>query len=139
LALDERRRILYIVSNVSPTMAGRAGHVAAIDLNRGRIAMRSPRMTFPLGAALDTGRARLFVTDEADNVVYVLDSRTLRPVRSPLTMCRTPWRPRIAAGRLYVPCARDDKVDVFDLSSLRRVAGAPFSTGGFPLGVALWR
>jgi len=84
-------------------------------------------------------RHRLFVTDEARDVVYVLDSRTLVALRKPLTTCRTPWRPRIANGRLFVPCARADKVDVFDLASLRRVSGAPFATGGFPLSVALWQ
>jgi DNA-binding beta-propeller fold protein YncE len=45
----------------------------------------------------------------------------------------------VADGRLFVPCANADKVDVFDLRTLRRVNGAPFSTGGYPLSVAFWK
>ncbi len=95
-------------------------------------------MTFPLGIAFEDKRSRLFVTDESADTVYVLDARTLARIHTPLKTCRTPWRPRIAGDRLYVPCARANAVDVFDLATLRRVKGAPFATGGFPLSVALW-
>jgi DNA-binding beta-propeller fold protein YncE len=95
-------------------------------------------MKFPLGIALDERRGRLFVTDESTSEVYVLSARNLRTLHAPLQTCSTPWRPRVAAGRLYVPCARANSVDVFELRTLRRVAGAPFATGGFPLSVALW-
>ncbi|HEY9180753.1 MAG TPA: hypothetical protein VIO32_08525 [Candidatus Baltobacteraceae bacterium] len=141
LALDAKRRRLFVVSNTSPSMPSHGGYVAAIDLTSSRtphIVMRSAHMVFPLGAALDAARDRLFVTDEAKNAVYVLSTRTLRAVHAPLRSCETPWRPRVSNGRLYVPCANSDKVDVFDLKTLRRVAGAPFATGGFPLSVALW-
>lgn len=140
IALDEQAQRLFVVSNTSPSMKERAGYVAAIDLKRRvpRIVMHSARMVFPLGAALDDKRGRLFVTDEVKNAVYVLSAKTLATVHAPLQTCATPWRPRIAAGRLYVPCADSDKVDVFDARTLRRVAGAPFSSGGFPLSVALW-
>jgi DNA-binding beta-propeller fold protein YncE len=140
IALDEQAQRLFVVSNTSPSMKERAGYVAAIDLKRPvpRIVTRSARMVFPLGAALDDKLGRLFVTDEVKNAVYVLSAKTLATVHAPLQTCATPWRPRIAAGRLYVPCADSDKVDVFDARTLRRVAGAPFSSGGFPLSVALW-
>lgn len=140
LALDPKAQRLFVVSNTSPSMPSRGGYVAAIDL-RGKphIVERSARMVFPIGAALDRQRGRLFVTDEAQNQVYVLNSKTLRPARAPLHTCDTPWRPRVAYGRLYVPCASANKVDVFDLRTLRRVRGAPFATGGYPLSVALWR
>jgi DNA-binding beta-propeller fold protein YncE len=140
IALDAKAQRLYVVSNNSPAMHPGGGFVAAIDLRRSGapIVSKSKPMTFPLGVALDAGRSRLFVTDESADDVYVLSDKTLRAVRSPLQTCRTPWRPRIAAGRLYVPCARSNTIDVFDLSTLRRVKGAPFATGGFPLSVALW-
>lgn len=140
LALDTGNRRLFAVSNTSPSMPSRGGFVAAIDLTSTapHIVMRSARMVFPVGADVDTKSARLFVTDEAKNAVYVLSTRTLRQVHKPLGTCRTPWRPRVAGGRLYVPCASADRVDVFDLRTLRRVPGAPFATGGFPLSVALW-
>lgn len=140
IALDPRARRLYVVSNTSPAMRRGGGYVAAIDLRKrgAPIVAKSGNLTFPLGAALDAGAHRLFVTDEASDVVYVLDARTLRRAHAPLRTCRTPWRPSISAGRLYVPCARANRVDVFDLHSLRRVPGAPFATGGFPLGVAVW-
>ncbi len=140
IALDPKRRRLYVVSNLSPTMRASGGYAAAIDLARrgAPIVARSGSMEFPLGAALDTARNRLFVTDEGADRVYVLDAATLRVRRAPLRTCRTPWRPRVAKDRLYVPCARSNAVDVFDLRTLHRVAHAPFATGGFPLSVALW-
>jgi DNA-binding beta-propeller fold protein YncE len=140
IALDEAAQRLFVVSNTSPSMPSRGGYVGAIDL-RGEhphVNMRSARMVFPIGAAFDASAKRLFVTDEAKNAVYVLSARTLREIHAPLATCDTPWRPRVSGNRLYVPCAQADKVDVFDLKTLRRVAGAPFATGGFPLSVALW-
>lgn len=140
MALDSKTRRLFVVSNTSPSMPSRGGYAAAIDLQakKPHIVMRSARMVFPIGAAFDESTGRLFVTDEAANAVYVLSGKTLRALRAPLKTCATPWRPRISAGRLFVPCASANQVDVFDARSLHRVAGAPFSTGGFPLSVALW-
>lgn len=140
LALDPQTRRLFVVSNTSPSMPSRGGFVAAVDLKSAvpHIVMRSARMVFPIGADIDIKTSRLFVTDEAKNAVYVLSTRTLHDVHAPLRTCDTPWRPRIAAGRLYVPCASANEVDVFDLRTLHRIAGAPFKTGGFPLSVALW-
>jgi YVTN family beta-propeller protein len=139
IALDVKTQRLFVVSNTSPSMPSRAGYVAAIDLKRRspRIVLRSARMVFPIGAAFDARSGRVFVTDEAKNTVYVLSGKNLRAVHAPLATCDTPWRPLVTAGRLYVPCANADKVDVFNLHTLKRVAGAPFSTGGFPLSVAL--
>lgn len=141
VALDQKNRRLFVVSNTSPSMPSRGGFVAAIDLKSRvpRVTLRSERMVFPIGATIDERSGRLFVTDEAKNVVYVLSTKTLKAVHAPLSTCNTPWRPRVDGRRLYVPCASADKVDVFDLPSLRRAAGAPFATGGFPLSVALWR
>jgi len=140
IALDERTRLLYVVSNVSPSMTPGGGFVAAIALNRpsAPVVARSSRLKFPLGAAFDTRTKRVFVTDEAADVVYVLDAQTLRAVRAPLQTCSTPWRPHVSGDRLYVPCAREDRVDVFSLKSLARVRGAPFPTSGYPLSVATW-
>lgn len=140
IALDRKAGRLFVVSNTSPSMPQGAGYVGAIDLKRRvpRVVMRSARMIFPIGAAIDERSQRLFVTDEVKNAVYVLSTKNLHAVHAPLSTCNTPWRPSIVRGRLYVPCANADKVDVFDLRSLRRVPDAPFSTGGFPLSVALW-
>ncbi len=140
VALDERGRRLFVVSNVSPSMTPGGGFVAAIALNEAspHVVTRSLHLKFPLGAAFDPQSKRVFVTDEADSVVYVLNAATLRPVRAPLQTCSTPWRPRVSGGRLYVPCAREDRVDVFSLATLKRVPGAPFPTSGYPLSVATW-
>lgn len=141
LVLSPSGSTLYAVSNQSLTSPfGHAGSVVAIDLaNHVPHVMRSSGpLTFPVAAALDSQRNRLFVTDEHDDDVYVLDGGTLRAVHAPLATCRTPWKPSIDDGRLYVPCARADEVDVFDLRTLRRIHGAPFRTGGYPLAVAVW-
>lgn len=140
IALDERTQRLFVVSNVSPSMTPGGGFVAAIALNKtsAPVVARSPHLKFPLGAAFDPRTNRVFVTDEAANVVYVLNATTLRPAHAPLQTCGTPWRPSASGGRLYVPCAREDRVDVFSLATLSRVRGAPFPTGGYPLSVATW-
>ncbi|HET9392367.1 MAG TPA: hypothetical protein VFO29_02410 [Candidatus Rubrimentiphilum sp.] len=140
VALDARGGRLFVVSNMSPSMRPGGGYVAAIGVNAAtpRIVTRSSRLRFPLGVAFDARSARVFVTDEAANVVYVLNSTTLREAHAPLVTCATPWRPRVAGDRLYVPCAREDRVDVFALKTLRRVKGAPFPTGGYPLSVSVW-
>lgn len=142
LALSPNGDRLYAVSNQSTgSPFGAPGAVVAFALGSApRRVARSTNLTFPLGAALDAGHSRLFVTDEAADAVYVLDSRTLQARHAPLATCRTPWKPAMDAvtGRLYVPCARSGKVDVFDTATLRRVAGAPFATGSYPLAVALW-
>lgn len=140
MALDAQRQRLYVVSNTSRTMHSGGGYVAAIDVRKpyAPIVAKSANMPFPLGAVLDEQGRRLFVTDEAADQVNVLDAATLRRTASPLHTCRTPWRPRITGNRLYVPCARSNAVDVFNVVTLRRVKGAPFLTGGFPLSVAVW-
>jgi YVTN family beta-propeller protein len=138
VALDERGHRLFVVSNISPSMNPRGGSVAAIPLARTGAVTRSGELRFPLGVAYDSASRRVFVTDEAANVVYVLRGDTLREAHAPLQTCSTPWRPRIFDGRLFVPCAREDRVDVFSLATLKRVRGAPFPTGGYPLSVAVW-
>ncbi len=140
IALDERGRRLFVVSNASPSMTPGGGFVAAIALNgpSPHVVMRSPHLKFPVGAAFDPRTNRVFVTDEAADVVYVLHAATLRPAIAPLQTCSTPWRPRISGDRLYIPCAREDRVDVFSLVTLKRVRGAPFPTSGYPLSVATW-
>lgn len=139
IALDAAAQRLYVVSNTTRSAQSAGGFVAAIDL-RGRsprIVLRSPTLRFPLGAALDARRSRLFVTDESANVIYVLDPRTLA-VTHVLPTCRTPWRPHIDARYLYVPCMRSNAFDLYALDGLQRVRGAPFATGGTPLGIASW-
>jgi hypothetical protein len=140
LALTPDGARLYAVSNQSVTSPfAHQGDVVAIDVraHRPHIVARSSGLAFPVAAALDHKRNRLFVTDELRNVVYVLDGRTLRAVHEPLETCNTPWKPLVDAGRLYIPCARSNQIDVFDLATLRRAQGAPFPTGGYPLSLAV--
>ena len=141
IALSRDGDTLYAVANqsVQARSLAHAGYVASIPL-RGRGARRrSADLRFPLGAALDGATGRLFVTDEAADEIYVLNAATLRASHRPLPTCRTPWKPLLSGSRLYIPCARADAVDVYDVRTLRRIAGAPFATGGYPLGVAIWR
>jgi DNA-binding beta-propeller fold protein YncE len=143
LALSPDGRRLFATSNQStgsPFGAPGSAVAIALDGKTPRVVARSERLTFPLGVALDAPTHTLFVTDEAIDAVYVLDDRSLRAKHAPLQTCRTPWKPFLDAEshRLYVPCARADKVDVFDAATLHRVAGAPFNTGGYPLAVTAW-
>ena len=143
LALSSNGGCLYVVSNQSTgSLFGAPGSVVAIDVhgNKHRVIARSLPLSFPLGIALDERAHRLFVTDENENDVDVLDTATLRARTAPLKTCDTPWQPTLdaASGRLYVPCAQSDAVDVFGTSTLHEIAGAPFHTGGYPLAVAVW-
>lgn len=142
LALSSDGSTLYAVSNQSAaSFLGASGSVVAFSLrSRPRAIARSGPLNFPLGIALDEAARRAFVTDEGLGVVDVLDARTLQPKSPPLHTCTTPWKPALdlRTARLYIPCAGSDAVDVFDTKTLRRVRGAPFRTGGYPLSVALW-
>ena len=139
IALDPARRRLFAVSNQNVGMAG-GGYVAALDLGSapGKVIARSAKFPFPLGIAFDARRNLLFVTDEDAAEVYVLDARTLHARHAPLQACAVPWRPHldVARRRLFVPCARSNRVAVFDLDRLRQIRGSPFATGRYPLGVA---
>ncbi|HEY9085957.1 MAG TPA: hypothetical protein VIN40_08510 [Candidatus Tyrphobacter sp.] len=141
LALSPDGLRLYAVSNQGrTTIFGAPGRVTAIALGgQPHVLARSPDLTFPVGVALDAAAGRLFVTDEEANAVDVLDARTLRPRRRPISTCAIPWKPTLdsRARRLYVPCAGSDEVDVIDARTLSRVHGAPFHTGGYPLAVSV--
>ena len=144
LALSPDGSRLYAISNQSAGSPFAApGAAVAIDLRRSppRVVARSAELTFPVGVVLDAGAGRLFVTDEARDVVDVLDARTLRQKHAPLATCRTPWQPALdpSRHRLLVPCARADEIDAFDTRTLRRIAGAPFATGSYPLALTVWQ
>ncbi len=143
LALAPGGMRLYGISNQSAgSLFGAAGSAVAIAVGgaKPRVVARSGDLAFPLGAVLDPQTQTLFVTDESLGVVHMLDARTLRAKRAPLQTCETPWKPSLdrVNRRLYVPCARSNAVDVFDTQTLRRVPGAPFHTGSYPLAVAIW-
>ncbi len=141
LALSPDGTRLYAVSNQSvDSPFAAAGSVVEIDVSgsRSRRLAHSDPLSFPIGIAFDQRHRRVYVTDENDDDVAVLDARTLAAVHAPLRTCETPWKPTVDGDRLYVPCARSNQIDVFDTATLRRVPGAPFATGGYPLAVAVW-
>lgn len=143
LALSADGSVLYAVSNQSTgSPFGAPGSVVAIavDTKHPRVIGRSANLIFPLGISLDRATSTLFVTDESADTIDVLNSKTLRDRRPAIATCRTPWKPFLdeRTQLLYVPCARADRVDVLDARTLRRVPGAPFQTGGYPLAVTVW-
>jgi hypothetical protein len=141
LALSRDGSRLYAVSNQSiDSPFAQAGRVVAIDVrgDDARRIARSGPLPFPVGIALDERHHRVYVTDESADTVSVLDARTLAAVHPPLRTCDTPWKPTLDDDRLYIPCARSNEIDVFDATTLERVPGAPFRTGGYPLAVAVW-
>lgn len=143
LALSQDGSRLYVVSNQGATTFFAApGRVSEILLGaRPRIVARSAQLTFPVGAALDGRNGTLFVTDEEDDTIDVLDARTLSQRHAPIPTCTTPWKPTFDewSGRLFVPCAGSNEVDALDARTFRRVRGAPFATGGYPLAVSVVR
>ena len=143
LALSPGGDRLYAISNQSADSPfAKPGAAIAISLDGAapRVVARSADLAFPIGVALDARSATLFVSDEERREIDVLDARTLRAKRAPLRTCAIPWKLTVdePSERLYVPCAGDNEIDVFDTRTLRRVAHAPFATGGYPLAVAVW-
>lgn len=143
LALSPDGTRLYGISNQSagsPFAAAGSAIELAVGESTPKIVARSRPLAFPLGVALDAATKTLFVTDEARNEVDVLDARTLRARREPLRTCATPWKPSLdsADERLYIPCAGANAIDAFEVRDLRRVPGAPFRTGSYPLAVGIW-
>jgi len=143
LALSPDGSTLYAISNQSAgsLFAAPGSAVAiALDGSKARVKARSAPLNFPLGIAFDARNATLFVTEEARSEIDVLDAGTLRAKRPPLKTCKTPWKPALdeATGRLYVPCASDNAIDVFEAKTLRRLPHAPFATGSYPLAVEIW-
>jgi DNA-binding beta-propeller fold protein YncE len=143
LALSADGSRLYATSNEAADSPFRsAGRAVAIALEgRPRVVARSDSLAFPVGIALDDRTQTLFVSDEERNEIDVLDARTLQTKHQALATCAIPWKLTFdrASDRLYVPCAGDNAIDVFDPRTLRRIAGAPFATGGYPLAIAVWR
>ena len=139
LALSSDGSRLFAVSNQSvESPFGAAGSVVAVEVDTERIIARSERLAFPIGIAADPEHQRLYITDEDTDAIDVLDARTLRSVHAPIRTCDTPWKPTLDRGLLWVPCTRSDQIDVFNAATLQRVPGAPFTTGGYPLAVAIW-
>ena len=143
LALSNDGDRLYVVSNQSrSSILDASGGVVAYALNHGppHLVARSAILAFPVGIAYDHRDHRVFVTDEREDTVDVLDARTLRPVRAPLATCSIPWLPTYdpPSGRLYIPCSRSGKIDIFNGHTLARIKGAPFASGGYPLAIAVW-
>lgn len=140
LALSPDGKRLYATSNqgVSTPFAA-PGSAIAIDVtHEPRVVARSRALAFPIGIAVSEDGRHVYVTDEHDNAVDVLDSHTLAAERPALATCATPWKPLVDRGLLYIPCARDSLVDVFETRTYTHARGAPFKTGGYPLAVAVW-
>ncbi|MDP9017104.1 MAG: hypothetical protein M3N19_02130 [Candidatus Eremiobacteraeota bacterium] len=139
IALDAVHQKLFVVSNQDTEMRRGGGFIAKIDLAPAetRIEMRSKDIPFPVGIVLDSRTQTLFVTDEG-GAIYILDARTLAQRHAPLAACAVPWKPHLdeRMRRLYVPCARANKVAVYNVDTLRQLRGSPFSTGTYPLAVA---
>lgn len=142
LAIAPGGNRLYAVANTTaePPLRNAGGVIAIAPFPKPHVVARSAALTFPVGLALDARAGRLFVSDESSAHIDVLDARTLRAAHAPLATCAIPWKLQFDAPseRLYVPCAGDNAVDVFDTRRLRRISGAPFRTGGYPLAIAIW-
>ena len=143
VALDSRRRLLFVADNDTPTLSGSASRpglevFALPSLRR----VGAPRATgsanaLPLGVAVDAAAGRLFVTNEGDDDVAVYALPSLRR-EATLSVGRTPWLPSVDVRHhvLYVPDARDDAFDVFDTRTLAHTA-ARVPTCSYPVAVGV--
>lgn len=143
IALDPVHSMLFVTDNDTPYLSHERSRpglevFSMPSLRRiGAPITTGSKDALPIGAAIDSGTRRLFVTNEgdADVIVYALPS--MRRVAA-LPTGKFPWTPRVDErnSRLYVPSAHDDVVDVFDTRTLRRV-GAPIATCSYPTNVGI--
>src|SRR4029077_869561 len=131
VAIDARDGLLLVADNDTPTLSGARSRpgLEAFSLQAMRrvgtaISTGSPN-ALPLGAAVDPGSKRLFVTNEGDDDVAVYALPSLRR-EATLHVGRTPWLPAVDVSRhlLYVPNARDDSFDLFDTRTLTHVGAS---------------
>ena len=142
VAIDERRRLLFVADNDTPTISG-AGSKPGLEVFALPSMRRTARLTtgspnaLPLGVAVDSNANRLFVANEGDGTIVAY---SIAPLRRLATMDagRTPWLPAIDSerGRLYVPSAMGNAYSVFDVRTLRPIARA-VPTCGYPTSIAI--
>jgi len=143
MAIDERHRLLFVADNDTPALSGSSSRpgletfaLPGLQRRRPAVATGTPN-ALPLGVAVDEPDELLFVTNEGDATVAVYRLPRVRRIGT-LRTGLTPWMPSVDASRrrLYVPSARSDAVDVFDL---RRLNSPPrvLSTCSYPTGVAV--
>ena len=119
------------MSRISPAVAGhleriyvpnlRSNDVTVIDMREDRVIGRVPVGHAPYGAALADGGRRLYVTNQHDDSVSVVDADTLRPLQ---TLPGFGYPEGVAAhgNRVYVVNWMDDDVSVLDAASGRTLA-----------------
>jgi len=142
VAVDERRRLLFVADNDTPTVSG-PGSAPGLDVfslpSMRRIArfVTGSANALPLGVSADPADDRVFVTNEGDGDVAVFSMQPMRRIAT-IAVGRTPWLPALDGrrGLLEVPNAADDTVTVIDARTLRTIAGgAP--TCGYPTSIAI--
>ena len=142
VAVDRRHRLLFVADNDTAAINGARSRpgLEVFSLPEMR-RLHAPISTgtassLPLGIAVDESLSLLFVTNEGDGNVAVYSLPGLVRVAT-LAAGLAPWLPAIdvAHGRLFVPSARSNRVDVFDTARLRRIAEIP--TCGYPTAVGI--
>jgi len=143
MAIDERDRLLFVADNDTPMLSGarsRPGletfQLPGLHRARPAVSTGTPE-ALPLGVAVDEPDRLLFVTNEGDATVAVYRLPDVKKIAS-LQSGLTPWMPAVdpLRRRLYVPSARSDALDVFDI---RKLVGSrrELSTCSYPTGVAV--
>ena len=143
LAIDSARGLLFVTDNDTPYLSHERSRpglevFSSASLRRlGASISTGSKDALPIGAAVDARTGRLFVTNEGDANVIVYALPSMRRVAA-LPTGKFPWTPHVdeLAGKLYVPSAHDDIVDVYDTKTLRR-AGAPIATCSYPTNVGI--
>jgi YVTN family beta-propeller protein len=124
---DARRERLYVLNVLSDD-------VAVLETRDPRRPVPSATVKVgkaPYGAALAQGGALLYVTNQHDDTVSVIDADSLQPVRT-LTGFGYPEGVAAHAGQVYVVNWMDDNVAVLDAASgqrLRTIATGQNSRG----------
>jgi DNA-binding beta-propeller fold protein YncE len=143
LAIDAGRRLLFVTNNDTPYLSHERSRpgletFALPSLRRvGTPISTGSKDALPIGVAVDSRVGRLFVTNEGDANAVVFALPSMRRIAT-LPTGTFPWTPHVdeLAGRLYIPSAHDDVIDVYDTRTLRR-AGAALSTCSYPTNVGV--
>lgn len=144
IAVDDPRHELFVADNDTSVVSGARAQPGlerfdSRSLSRlGNMISTGSKSSLPLGVAVDSSLARLFVTNEGDQNVIVFALPQMRRIAT-LATGLTPWLPTLDPiyHRLYVPNARADSVSVYNTHTLRAVA-RDFATCSYPTSVAVF-
>jgi YVTN family beta-propeller protein len=97
-------------------------------------------VNYPSSVAVSPDGAHVFVANQADGTLTVLDAGTLQPITgSPVSVGHQPISVAVSpdGARVFVANQADNTLTVLETQTLRPISGSPVSVGQQPISVAV--